>query len=367
MFEPSAAARRSTPGKNVINPLAAIGAMEMLLRQLGEREAADRVDRGIRAATGQMKSMRAGEMGLSTSEVGDLVVAGADGVSVPAASGRTVELYDTTLRDGAQRADLSFTIEDRLRILHRLDAVGFPYVEGGWPGANPRDTEFFKLATKETLAHAQLTAFGMTRKAGERAEDSAVLRELLDAGTGVICLVGKSWDLHVTEALRTTLDEGVPWCATRWRSSIPGTPVFFDAEHFFDGYVANPDFAMAVVARRGGGGGRAAGALRHERRDAPVRRGTHRAGGRPAGVGEARDPRAQRRRLRGGELLDRGGRGRPSGPGHDQRVRRTHRQRRPRPDHRRPRVEDGDDGLRCPRARSDTSPSSRTTSPRSRT
>ena len=124
-----------------------------------------------------------------------------------------VELYDTTLRDGAQQADLSYTIEDRLRILHKLDQVGFPFVEGGWPGANPRDTEFFKLATKETLKTSTLTAFGMTRKAGERAEDSQVLRDLLEAGTEVVCLVGKAWDLHVTEALRTDLDEGVAMVA----------------------------------------------------------------------------------------------------------------------------------------------------------
>jgi len=160
-----------------------------------------------------------------------------------------VELYDTTLRDGAQRADLSYSIEDRLRILHRLDSMGFPYVEGGWPGANPRETEFFRLATKEKLEHATLTAFGMTRKAGERAEDSAVLRDLLDAGTEVVCLVGKSWDLHVTEALRTTLDEGVAMV----RDSIAflrseGRRVFFDAEHFFDGYRQNRSFALAVLA-----------------------------------------------------------------------------------------------------------------------
>jgi 2-isopropylmalate synthase len=161
----------------------------------------------------------------------------------------SVELYDTTLRDGAQRADLSYTIEDRLRILHRLDAVGFPYIEGGWPGANPRDTEFFKLATKETLEHARLTAFGMTRKAGERAEDSSVLRELLDAGPEVICLVGKSWDLHVTEALRTDLAEGVAMVGDSVAFlRAQGRRVFFDAEHFFDGYVANPAFALAVVA-----------------------------------------------------------------------------------------------------------------------
>ncbi len=160
-----------------------------------------------------------------------------------------VELYDTTLRDGAQRAGLSYSIEDRLRILHKLDEVGFPYVEGGWPGANPRETEFFRLATKEKLQTSTLTAFGMTRKAGERAADSAILRELLDAGTEVVCLVGKSWDLHVTDALRTSLDEG----AAMVRDSIEflcaeGRRVFFDAEHFFDGYRANPDFSMAVLS-----------------------------------------------------------------------------------------------------------------------
>jgi 2-isopropylmalate synthase len=160
-----------------------------------------------------------------------------------------VELYDTTLRDGAQQADLSYTVEDRLRILHKLDAIGFPYIEGGWPGANPRDTEFFALATKETLQHAELTAFGMTRRAGERAEDSQALRDLLDAGTEVVCLVGKAWDLHVTEALRTDLAEGVAMV----RDSVAflraqGRRVFFDAEHFFDGYRSDPAFAMQVVA-----------------------------------------------------------------------------------------------------------------------
>ncbi len=160
-----------------------------------------------------------------------------------------VELYDTTLRDGAQRAGLSYSIEDRLRILHKLDQLGFPYVEGGWPGANPRDTEFFRLAAKEKLRHATLTAFGMTRKAGERAEDSAVLRDLLDAGTEVVCLVGKSWDLHVTEVLRTSLDEGVAMVADSiWFLRKEGRRVFFDAEHFFDGYRESPGFAMKVLA-----------------------------------------------------------------------------------------------------------------------
>src|SRR5581483_1007218 len=175
---------------------------------------------------------------------GDRLVSGS-----PSPSGLRVELYDTTLRDGAQRAGLSYSIEDRLRILHKLDSVGFPFIEGGWPGANPRETEFFRLATKERLTQAILTAFGMTRKAGERADTSQVLRDLLEAGTEVVCVVGKAWDLHVTEALRTDLDEGLAMV----RDSIAflrreGRRVFFDAEHFFDGYRRNSTFSMAVLA-----------------------------------------------------------------------------------------------------------------------
>ena len=166
-----------------------------------------------------------------------------------------VELYDTTLRDGAQGTGLSYSIEDRLRILHKIDQLGVPYIEGGWPGANPRDTEFFKLATKETLRHATLTSFGMTRKAGERAGSSAVLRELLDTGTEVVCIVGKSSDVHVKGALHADLEEGVAMV----RDSVAflcgqGRRVFFDAEHFFDGYRSNPSFAMSVLeaAQEGG-------------------------------------------------------------------------------------------------------------------
>jgi len=159
-----------------------------------------------------------------------------------------VELYDTTLRDGAQGTGFSYSIDDRLRILHKLDQLGVPFVEGGWPGANPRDTEFFRLATKETLRHATLTAFGMTRRAGEPSGSSRVLRDMLDAGTEVVCIVGKSWDLHVTEVLRTSLDEGVAMV----RDSVAflrgeGRRVFFDAEHFFDGYRSDPVFATRVL------------------------------------------------------------------------------------------------------------------------
>jgi 2-isopropylmalate synthase len=161
---------------------------------------------------------------------------------------RTVELYDTTLRDGAQAPGLSYTVEDRMRILHKLDQLGVPFIEGGWPGANPRDSEFFRLATKERLTHAQLVAFGMTRRAGERAEDSAGLRELLDAGTETVCFVGKSWDLHVTKALRTDVDEGVAMVRdTVGFLKAQGRRVFFDAEHFFDGYRDDAGFALRVL------------------------------------------------------------------------------------------------------------------------
>ena len=163
-------------------------------------------------------------------------------------TGPRVELYDTTLRDGAQAPGLSYSVEDRMRILHKLDQLGVPFIEGGWPGANPRDTEFFRLATKEQLETAQLVAFGMTRKAGERAEDSAILADLLDAGTETVCFVGKSWDLHVEKALRTDLDEGVAMVRDTVRHLRgQGRRVFFDAEHFFDGYAGNPGFALRVL------------------------------------------------------------------------------------------------------------------------
>ena len=170
-------------------------------------------------------------------------------MSDAAAAGRLrVELYDTTLRDGAQAPGLSYSVEDRLRILHKLDQLGVPLIEGGWPGANPRETEFFRLATKEDLEHAELVAFGMTRRAGERAEDSSVLRDLLDAGTEIVTFVGKSWDVHVEKALRTGLDEGVAMVRDTVRFlRSQGRRVFFDAEHFFDGYRGNRDFALRVL------------------------------------------------------------------------------------------------------------------------
>src|SRR5581483_11537919 len=118
----------------------------------------------------------------------------------------SVDIYDTTLRDGSQQEGLSLTVDDKLRVAEQLDHLGVAYIEGGWPGANAKDTEFFQRAPRElNLGTATLVAFGSTRRAGARAEEDETLRGVLEAGTEAACLVGKSWDYHVTEALRTTL------------------------------------------------------------------------------------------------------------------------------------------------------------------
>jgi 2-isopropylmalate synthase len=162
---------------------------------------------------------------------------------------QTIDIYDTTLRDGTQQEGISLTVGDKLAVARLLDDLGVAYIEGGWPGANPKDDEFFARARTELeLRNATLTAFGSTRRPRGRAEDDPQLAALLAAGTGVICLVGKAWDYHVEHALRTGLDEAVAMVEDSvafLRSQ--GRRVFFDAEHFFDGYRANPDFALAVL------------------------------------------------------------------------------------------------------------------------
>ncbi|MCH2411699.1 MAG: citramalate synthase, partial [Acidimicrobiales bacterium] len=160
-----------------------------------------------------------------------------------------VEIYDTTLRDGAQLEGISLTVDDKLRIADQLDRLGVHYIEGGWPGANPKDEEFFERARKELdLTTSKLVAFGSTRRVKGRADDDPTLANLVAAGTEVVCIVGKAWDYHVTEALRTTLEEGVAMVADSVRFlKDQGLTVFFDAEHFFDGYDANPEFSLAVL------------------------------------------------------------------------------------------------------------------------
>ena len=167
-----------------------------------------------------------------------------------------VEIYDTTLRDGAQLEGISLTVDDKLRIAEQLDWLGVDYIEAGWPGANPKDDELFRrTATELQLEHSTLVAFGSTRRVKGKVDSDDTLRHLIDANTSVVCIVGKCWDYHVTEALQTTLDEGVAMVADSVEYlTACGREVFFDAEHFFDGYKRNPEFSLRVLeaaAQRG--------------------------------------------------------------------------------------------------------------------
>ena len=160
-----------------------------------------------------------------------------------------VEIFDTTLRDGLQVEGVSATVEDKLRIAEQLDRLGVAYIEGGWPGANPKDIEFFHRAGSELhLATSTLVAFGSTRRPKGKVDDDATLRNLIEANTEAVCIVAKSWDYHVLNALNTTLDEGEAMIA----DSVEflkghGRRVMVDAEHFFDGYKRNPEFAMRAL------------------------------------------------------------------------------------------------------------------------
>ena len=164
-------------------------------------------------------------------------------------STQSVEIYDTTLRDGTQQEGISLTARDKLKVARLLDSLGVAYIEGGWPGANPKDDEFFQRAKTELeLTSSTLVAFGATRRPSARPEDDEQLAALLAADTDVICLVGKTWDYHVEHALRTTNDVALAMIGDSveyLRSQ--GRRVFFDAEHFFDGYQANPEFAVNAL------------------------------------------------------------------------------------------------------------------------
>ena len=160
-----------------------------------------------------------------------------------------VDIFDTTLRDGSQQEGLSLTVNDKLRVAEQLDHLGVAYIEGGYAGANPKDDEFFALAPTElNLKTATLVAFGSTRRPSSRADRDESLLQLVKAGTEAVCIVAKAWDVHVTDALRTTLDEAKAMAF----DSVDflrqqGLRVFFDAEHFFDGYQANPSFSLGVL------------------------------------------------------------------------------------------------------------------------
>jgi 2-isopropylmalate synthase len=168
-----------------------------------------------------------------------------DSVSLPEA----VEVYDTTLRDGSQLEGLSLTVEDKLRVAEQLDWLGVHFIEGGWPGANPKDDEFFRRAGSELdLETSTLVAFGSTRRKLGKVDSDDTLRHLVEAGTSTVCIVGKCWDYHVRDALETTLEEGVAMVADSVEFlRDAGLDVLFDAEHFFDGYKRNPEFSLSVL------------------------------------------------------------------------------------------------------------------------
>jgi 2-isopropylmalate synthase len=159
-----------------------------------------------------------------------------------------VVIYDSTLRDGAQAQGVSFTVEDKLKIVQRLDDLGIGYIEAGNPGSNPKDLEFFEKVSALKLKHAKIIAFGSTRKVGAKAAEDRNLQSLLSAKTAAVAIFGKSWDYQVTDILRTTLQENLSMIAdTVVYLKQQGKEVVFDAEHFFDGYKANPDYAMQTL------------------------------------------------------------------------------------------------------------------------
>jgi 2-isopropylmalate synthase len=171
------------------------------------------------------------------------------------ANDKPVFLYDTTLRDGTQGEGFQLSGLDKIRIAERLDAFGIDYIEGGWPGSNPKDVEFFQQAKSLKLTHAKLAAFGSTRRAGVEVEKDAQVRLLLEAETPVVTIFGKSWELHVTEVLRTTATEN----RAMIRDTVAylakhGREVIYDAEHFFDGYKDSPEHALATLEAAAEGG-----------------------------------------------------------------------------------------------------------------
>jgi 2-isopropylmalate synthase len=159
-----------------------------------------------------------------------------------------VKIYDTTLRDGTQGEDVSFSVEDKLRIAHALSDLGVAYIEGGWPGSNPRDAAFFEAVRREELGRAKLTAFGSTRRSGVPAEADPLLAALLAAGTEVVCIFGKSWSLHARDALGVSLEENLALIFDTVRFLKQHVAeVVYDAEHFFDGYADNADYALSTL------------------------------------------------------------------------------------------------------------------------
>jgi len=159
-----------------------------------------------------------------------------------------ITIYDTTLRDGSQTEGISFTLNDKLKITQKLDDLGAHYIEGGWPGSNPKDRAYFKEVQSKKLRNARIAAFGSTRRAKTKASEDTNLRELVKSKTGTITIFGKSWDLHVRDVIKTTLDENIAMIADSVAFlKARKKEVFYDAEHFFDGYKRNPEYALKTI------------------------------------------------------------------------------------------------------------------------
>ncbi len=162
---------------------------------------------------------------------------------------RKVEIYDTTLRDGAQGESVAFTIKDKIRIAEKLDEFGIDFIEGGWPGSNPKDISFFEKVKNRKFTNIKIVAFGSTRRKHVTADTDPFLRKLLESGVEYITIFGKSWDLHVRDVLRISPSENLDLIEDSVRFlKKQGRKVFFDAEHFFDGYKKNPDYALKTLA-----------------------------------------------------------------------------------------------------------------------
>lgn len=161
---------------------------------------------------------------------------------------RSIQIYDTTLRDGTQGEGVSLSLQDKLQITQRLDEIGIDFVEGGYPASNAKDAEFFQRARELKLSRTKVCAFGMTRRRGMKAADDPGIQALLKAETPIVTVVGKTWDFHVTEVLRVSLQENLDMIAeTIEHLARQGREVFYDAEHFFDGFAANPEYARQTL------------------------------------------------------------------------------------------------------------------------
>ena len=168
---------------------------------------------------------------------------------------KKVDILDSTLRDGAQAEGISFSVADKLKIVKALDELGVAYIEAGNPGSNPKDIEFFEKIRTVKLKNSKLAAFGSTRRRGIKVEEDNNIQSLIGAGTPAVVIFGKAWDFHVTEIIKTSLEENLEMVKeTIEYFKNRGKEVIFDAEHFFDGYKANPDYSLDVLKAAVDGG-----------------------------------------------------------------------------------------------------------------